>query len=194
MAGAISPQSSRCCAAEPTPSSTSRTADGSNSVGRSASEGAEEHGAGGGGGVPCSSHDAYRGHGPSGMGQRDGRIGIATVPWGWDRSEMRQDVKKGGLAAGPVMAGHGVRSADVAQKSGKCGGRKATEGRDRDRILCDAPLSLKAACGQRRIILVAPAMIAGRVAHVMCRIPKFQHPQRHARSSIRNTPRVRPQI
>lgn len=194
MAGAISPPSSRCCAAEPPPSSASRTADGSNSVGRSASEGAEEHGAGGGGGVPCSSHDAYRGHGPSGMGQRDGRIGIATVPLGWDRSGMRQDVKKGGLAAGPVMAGHGVRSADVAQKSGKCEGRKAIEGRDRDRILCAAPLTPRAACSLRSIVFVAPAMIAGRVAHIMCRIPKFQHPQRHARSSIRNTPRVRPQI
>jgi len=37
---------------------------------------------------------------------------------------------------------------------------------------------------------LASAMIADPVAHVMCLIPMFHHPLRHARSSIRNRARV----
>ncbi|PPJ49461.1 hypothetical protein C0075_02555 [Rhizobium sp. KAs_5_22] len=122
-------------------------------------------------------------------------IGIATVPWR-DRWRDYLDFGARGLAATAARAG---RRARTSRRTAACLKRVDWIGqRAKDRL---EPGNARDTAEGARFGVTSrdgrcsfmSAMIADPVAHIMCLIPMFHHPLRHARSSIRNKARVRPQ-
>lgn len=196
MAGGISRRSSRCCAAETSPSCAAERP-------TETIPSAVLFGRGGGarlwGGwgravlLPrCLLRSWAVRHGVTGRTP----TGIATVPWR-DRWRDYLDLGAREISAAAARTGRGAWAGrgtaaclEMLERIGqraKVPGNPETEG-------TAARSPGKAVTGRDGRCLFSSAMIADPVAHVMCLIPMSHHPLRHARSSTRNRARVRPQI
>ena len=195
MAGGTSRRSSRCCAAETPPSYAAERPTEAIPSAVLSSKGWRSTTLGGGGRAVLLPRCLLRSwavrHGVTGRTP----IGIATVPWR-DRWRDYLDLGARRLATTAARAG---RRARTSRRTAACLKRVDWIGRRaKDRL---EPGNARDTAKGARLAVTSrdgrctrtSAKIADPFAHIMCLIPMFHHPLRHARSSIRNKARVRPQ-